>query len=35
MQFARHDLERQIVGRDDAAKTPDQIFDAEQGISHG
>ena len=35
MQLARRDIERQIVGRDDAAETPDQVFDAEQGISHG
>ena len=35
VQFARRDVERQIVGRDDAAEPPDQVFDAEQGLSHG
>ena len=29
------DIERKIVGGDDAAEAPDQIFDAQQGFSHG
>ena len=35
VQLARRDIEREIVGRDDAAEAADQVFDAEQGISHG
>ena len=35
VQFAGRDVERQIVGGDDAAEAPHQVFDAEQGISHG
>jgi hypothetical protein len=35
MQFARCDIQRQVVGGDNAAEPPHQIFDAEQGVSHG
>ena len=35
VQFAARDIEREIVGRDDAAEPPDQIFDAKQRFSHG
>ena len=30
VQFARRDIERQVVGRDDAAEPPHQIFNAKQ-----
>ena len=35
VQFARRYVERQIVGGENAAETPDQVFDAEQGMSQG
>ena len=35
VQFAGHDVERQIVGRDEAAEPAHQVVDAEQRISHG
>ena len=35
VQFALRDIERDVIGRDDAAETTHEIFDAEQRISHG
>jgi hypothetical protein len=30
VQFSARDIERQVVGRDDSAEPPHQIFNAEQ-----
>ena len=35
MNLAVADIERDVVGGDDAAEPADQIVDAEQRISHG
>src|SRR5260370_27610169 len=35
VQFAARDIKRDVIGREDATEPPDQIFNAEQGFSHG
>ena len=35
VQLSGRDIERQVIGRDDSAEPAHQVFDAEQGISHG
>ena len=35
MQLALRNIERDVIGRDDAAEPAHEIFDSEQGISHG